>query len=38
MPLTLPVGSKYPTEGKPVYYHDITRGRPGGYMTLDGRY
>jgi len=30
-PLSLPVGSKYPIEGEPEYYHDITRGRPGGY-------
>ena len=28
---TLPVGAKYPTEGKPKFYHGITRGKLGGY-------
>ncbi|KIJ48608.1 hypothetical protein M422DRAFT_247459 [Sphaerobolus stellatus SS14] len=31
-PLTLPVGVKFPVEGKPKFYHGITRGRVGGYF------
>lgn len=29
-PIISPIGG-YPFEGEPVYFHDITRGRPGGY-------
>jgi len=29
-PFTLSPGSKIPVAGEPHYYHDVTRGRPGG--------
>lgn len=34
-PLVLPIGADFPIEGEPTYYHEITRGRPGGYHGHD---
>jgi len=31
---TLPIGAEYPIVGELKYYHDITRGRPGGYRHV----
>lgn len=33
-PFTLPVGGTYPVAGEPVFYHEITCGRPGGYKGI----
>lgn len=30
----LPIGAEYPITGEPKYYHNITRGRPGGYRHV----
>lgn len=33
-PFALPVGGTYPVAGEPVFYHEITCGRPGGYKGI----